>query len=123
MTAATATSGTTDNINKVNLILSVPNKMTPPMIKMNCLKNSAMVVVKVSCICEMSALIRLFNSPTRLCEKKDMGNFTRLLYKDSRRLAKVCSVKLTNKDTLKKEKMDCKNKIPINNKAMLLTWE
>ena len=31
--------------------------------------------------------------------------------------------KLTNKDTLKKEKMDCKNNIPINNKAMLLTWE
>jgi len=35
-------------------------------INKNCLKNSAIVVVNVSCICEMSADILLFKSPT-LC--------------------------------------------------------
>ena len=106
ITAATATSGTTDNINNVNLMLSLANKRTPPIIKMNCLKNSAIVDVKVSCIWVISELILLFNSPTRFCEKKDIGSFTKLLYSDNRRLAKVFSVKLTNKYNLKNEKMD-----------------
>ena len=106
ITAATATSGTTDNINNVNLILSVANKAIPPIIKINCLKNSAIVEVNVSCICVISELMRLFNSPTRFWEKKDMGNFTKLPYKESLRFAKVCSVKLTNSESLKNEKID-----------------
>ena len=65
-----------------------------------------MVVVNVSCICVISELMRLFNSPTRFWEKNDMGNFTKLLYKDNRRFANVCSVKLTNKEILKNEKRD-----------------
>ena len=48
ITAATATNGTTDNINKVSLILSLANNAIPPIIKINCLKNSAIVEVKVS---------------------------------------------------------------------------
>ena len=35
-------------------------------------------------------------------------------------LAKVFSVKLINKDNLKKEKKDCKSKIPINASAIFL---
>jgi hypothetical protein len=65
ITAATATKGTTESINKVSLKLSVANNAIPPIIRMNCLKNSAIVEVSVSCICVISELIRLFNSPTR----------------------------------------------------------
>ena len=48
ITAATATKGTTDNINKVSLKLSLANNAIPPKIKIDCLKNSAIVEVKVS---------------------------------------------------------------------------
>ena len=68
----------------------------------------------------MSELIRLFNSPTRFCEKNDMGSFTKLLYNETLRFARVFSVKLTNKDNLKKEKIDCKNKITIKPPAIIL---
>ena len=48
ITAATATKGTTDSINNVSFILSVASRATPPIIKINCLKNSAIVDVRVS---------------------------------------------------------------------------
>ena len=35
ITAATATNGTTDNINKVSFILSLANNAIPPIIKIN----------------------------------------------------------------------------------------
>ena len=52
-----------------------------------------------------------------------MGNFTKLLYNAKRIFAKVCSVKLTNKESRKKEKNDCKNKIPTKIKAIELASE
>ena len=49
-----------------------------------------------------------------------MGSLTKLLYKAKRRLAKVFSVKLTNNDNLKNEKIDCINKIPTKLSAIKL---
>ena len=64
--------------------------------------------------------MRLFNSPTRFCEKNVMGNFTKLLYSAKRMFAKVCSVKFTNKESRKKEKNDCKNKMQTKPNAIEL---
>jgi hypothetical protein len=45
----------------------------------------------------------IYNSPTRFCEKNDMGSFTKLLYNETLRFAKYFFSKLTNKDNLKKK--------------------
>ena len=63
-TAIIAITGTVATIINANFQEINNNKMIDPIIVMTCLKNSAMVVRKVSCTCEISAEILLVNSPT-----------------------------------------------------------
>ena len=76
-TAANIIAGMIANINKVSLTEVKERKTIPPIMMRTCLKNSAKSVVKVSCNKDMSEAIRLFNSPTRLFEKKFIGSFMR----------------------------------------------
>ena len=52
-----------------------------------------------------------------------MGSLTKLLYNAKRRLANVFSVKLTNNDNLKNEKIDCINNIPSKLNAIKLACD
>ena len=63
------------NINKAiaSFIEIIAMNAMPPTNKTNCLIISAIVVVKVSWICERSAEIRLLSSPTLRFEKKFIG--------------------------------------------------
>ena len=102
-TASNAIIGTVESIIKASFHEIKNKKATPPNMIMICLKNSAIVVRKVSCICEISEETRLVNSPTLFTSKKFIDIKIILSKAVLRKSRKVFSVTLLKMTTRKNE--------------------